>query len=69
MFYEIFFTLCRYLKLSEKNFGYVILLKSDRYRSNIFVTFFDLYFIGSVCLDDHLTDLSMAGIVCFNRIW
>jgi hypothetical protein len=22
--------------------------------------FFDLYFIGSVCLDDHLTDLSMA---------
>jgi len=27
------------------------------------MTFFDLYFIGSVCLDDNLTDLSMASIL------
>jgi len=46
----------------KKNFGYVILLKSDRYRSNIFVTFF-FCFIGSVCLNDHPTDLSMATIL------
>jgi len=38
-------------------------LKSYHYGSNIFVTFFDLYFIGSVCLDGHLTDLSMASIL------
>jgi hypothetical protein len=38
-------------------------LKNYRYRANIFVIFFYLYFTGSVCLDDHLTDLSMASIL------
>ena len=38
-------------------------MKSYRYSSNIFVTFFYLYFIGSVCLDDYLTDLSMASLL------
>jgi len=34
-----------------------------------FVIFFYLYFTGSVCLDDHLTDLSMASILLALTDW
>jgi hypothetical protein len=55
--------LCWWPLIFKKNFRYVIPLTSYRYSSNIFVTIFDLSFIGSVGFDDHLTDSSPARIL------
>jgi len=52
--------LCWWALIFKKNFRYVIPLTSYRYTSNIFVTFLDLCFIGSVGFDDHSTDSSLA---------
>jgi hypothetical protein len=55
--------LCWWPLIFKKNFRYVIRLTSYRYTSNIFVTIFDLCFIGSVGFDDQLTDSSLARIL------
>jgi len=55
--------LCWWPLIFIKNFRYVIRLTGYRYNSNIFVTIFDLCFIGSVGFDGHLTDSSLTSIL------
>jgi hypothetical protein len=61
--------LCWWPLIFIKNFRYVIRLTGYRYNSNIFVTTFDLCFIGSVGFDGHLTDSSLASIFLLRPDW